>query len=101
MTNSESWGLIIFAFIALAAVFAFIIVLGGPPEELSGEVSGTQKIATSYFDYSTAERACRHAHCDDGLPAVPTGNYDAVMELYECVCQTSNPSFVMWRSAWQ
>lgn len=103
MDNSESWGLIIFAFIALAAVFAFIIVLGGPTEEeemASGFVAASSKVPVSDFEPRVAEKACSHAHCSDGLPAIPTGRWDSVMELYECVCQTSDPSLIMWRSPW-
>ncbi len=99
MSNNDNWGLIIFAFVALAAVFAFILVLGGPPDPQStGNLAGSQRPATSDFEYRTGQKACAHANCNDGLPAVPTGNYDRVRELYECVCQTSDPSFIMWRS---
>jgi hypothetical protein len=95
--NQDSIGLIIFALIALGAVFAFIIVLGGP--ESTGQVSGTQKIGTSWFKYRDAYEACSSGtHCSDGLPGVPTGKYDPVLEIYECTCQTSDPSFVFWRS---
>ncbi len=95
--NQESLGLIIFALIALGAVFAFIIVLGGP--EPTGQLSGTQKIGTSWYKFKLAEQACAaDTHCQDGLPGLPTGNYDPIRGLYECKCQTSDPAFTFWRS---
>lgn len=96
--NEESIGLVIFALIALGAVFAFILVLGGP--EKTGNLAATQKIGTSWFKFRNAYEACAVAHCNDGLPGIPTGNYDPVRELYECRCQTSDPSFTFYRSAY-
>jgi len=98
--NEESVGLIIFALIALGAVFAFIFVLGGP--EATGQLAGTQKLGTSTFEYRDAVLACsRGTHCSDGLPGIPTGLYDPIKELYQCRCSTSDPTFEMWRSVWQ
>jgi len=98
--NEQSAGLIIFALIALGAVFAFILVFGGPPAD-TGYVSGTQKVAVSWYKVRDAVDACsRGTHCNDGLPGVPTGNYDDLRELYECRCQTSDPGFLFWRSAY-
>ncbi len=98
--NSESVGLVIFALIALSAVFAFILVLGGPPDT-TGQLSGEQKIGTSWYKVRDAFQACSSGtHCNDGLPGIPTGNYDTMRELFECKCQTSNPSFTFWRSAY-
>jgi len=100
---NDSTGLIIFAFVALAAVFAFIIVLGGmPAKDATGQLSGEQKIGASWFTYRDAALACsRGTHCSDGLPAIPTGRYDEARELYECICQTSDPTFVMYRGKYQ
>lgn len=99
--NNDSWGLILFAFVALAAVFSFILVLGGP-DEATGKATQTAKIGTSGFQWRDAKLACgRGTHCEDGLPGIPTGNYDPVRELYECRCPSSNPTFVMWRSVYQ
>lgn len=95
--NEESIGIIIFAFIALCAVFAFIFVLGGPEE--TGALSGEQKIATSWFKVRDSYQACgTGTYCRDGLPAIPTGNYDPITELFECRCQTKNPTSVFYRS---
>ncbi len=95
--NEESLGLVIFALVALGAVFAFIFVLGGP--EPTGQVAGTQKLGTSWYDYRTATKACAvGVNCEDGLPGVPTGNWDPMRYLYECRCQTSDPTFTFWRS---
>jgi len=94
--NKDSLGLIIFSFIALSAVFAFILVFGGP--EKTGELSGSQKIGTSWYKYRDAYTSCGSSQCDDGLPGIPTGNYAPAENLYECRCQTSNPAFVFWRS---
>ena len=95
--NSDSLGLIIFAFIALGAVFAFILVFGGPQE--TGALSGTQKIGTSWFKVRDSYQACSSgSHCSDGLPGMPTGNYDPITELFECRCQTRDPTFVFYRS---
>jgi len=96
--NEQSTGLIIFALIALSAVFAFIIVFGGPEPSATGQ-AGT-KLGTSWFKYRGAFQACSVAHCSDGLPGMPTGNYDEVRELYECRCQTSDPTFLFYRSAY-
>jgi len=105
--NEQSTGLIIFALIALAAVFAFIFVLGGPESEKTGQLAGTQKIGTSYFKYRTAEEACSKAtNCQVGLPAVPTGRFDPYIGAYECRCVTalretgwrSDQNFYFWRS---
>ncbi|MBI4146396.1 hypothetical protein HY489_03605 [Candidatus Woesearchaeota archaeon] len=98
--NNESIGLIIFAFTALAAVFAFILVLGGP--EPTAKVSGTQKLGTSTFNFRDAAEACsKGTNCEDGLPGIPTGRYDELREVYECHCQTSDPSFTFYRARWQ
>ena len=59
--NQDTLGLIIFAFCALAAVYAFIFVLGGPEAEKTGQ------IATSTYQFRTAESACRAIECEDGL----------------------------------
>ena len=97
--NEKNLGLIIFALTALAAVFAFILVLGGP--ETTGQLSGTQKIGTSWYKVRYTYSACSAGtHCKDGLPGVPTGFYDPVFELFECRCQTSDPTFTFWRSAY-
>ena len=99
--NAESIGLVIFALIALGAVFAFIVVFGGPPDT-TGYLSGEQKPGTSWYKTRDEFEACaRGAHCSDGMPGIPTGNYDTLRELYECKCQTSEPSFTFWRSAYQ
>ncbi len=98
--DEGSVGLIIFALIALGAVFAFILVFGGPPAD-TGYVSGSQLPAVSWFKVRDAYEACDHgSQCEDGLPGIPTGNYDDLRELYECRCQTSNPSFLFWRSSY-
>jgi hypothetical protein len=95
--NEESLGIIIFALIALGAVFAFIFVLGGP--EQTGAVAGSSKLGTSWFRVDDAFSACdKGSHCSDGLAALPTGNYDPVTELFECKCQTSDHSFTFYRS---
>lgn len=96
--DERSIGLIIFAFTALAAVFAFILVLGGPEPSTTGQAGA--KIGTSTFKYRDSYQACSVAHCSDGLPGMPTGNYDEIRELYECRCQTSDPTFLFYRSAY-
>lgn len=99
----DSSALIIFAFVALAAVFAFIIVMGGPAvDEVTGKVAGTNKIGTSWFKERDAALACsRGTHCEDGLPAIPTGRYDEAREVWECICQTTNQNFPMYRGKYQ
>ncbi len=95
--NSETVGLTIFALIALSAVFAFILVLGGP--ESTGQLSGEQKIGTSWYKVEDAWGSCaKGSFCNDGMPAVPTGNFDTRRGLYECKCQTKSPSWTFWRS---
>ena len=105
--NEESTGLIIFALIALAAVFAFIFILGGP--EKTGQLAGTQKIGTSYFKYRDAAEACsKGTHCQVGLDAIPTGVFDPYINAYQCRCPTADRSFewrqdqnfYFWRSAY-
>lgn len=96
--NADNVGLVIFALIALSAVFAFIIVLGGPEPSTTGQAGA--KLGTSTFKYRDPYDACSVAHCNDGLPGVPTGNYDEIRELYECKCQTSDPTFLFYRSAY-
>jgi len=99
---NDSLGLIIFAIIALGAVFAFIIVLGGTPPT-TGDLSAEQKIATSWYKYADqAARACARQTCHDGLVAIPTGNYDEQRRLYECKCQTNlhDNGFLMYRSGY-
>jgi hypothetical protein len=96
--NEESLGIIIFALIALGAVFAFLFVLGGPQAETTGQLAGSQKIGTSWYKYRDAFAACAHAHCSDGLPAIPTGEWDRFIGAYQCVCQTSDPNLEMYRS---
>ena len=98
--NNQSIGLIIFSLIALSAVFAFILVFGGPPNA-TGDLSGSQKIGTTSFKYRDAFSACASGtQCSDGLPGIPTGRYEEIGNKYECRCQTSDPTFVMWRSAY-
>ncbi len=95
--NEQSLGLVIFALTALGAVLAFIFVFGGP--EKTAALAGSQKIGTSWFNVRDAFEACGSGtHCNDGLPALPTGNYDSVKELFECKCQTSDQGFLMYRS---
>jgi len=97
--NQESIGLIIFALIALGAVFAFIIVFGGPSD--TGMLSGTQKIGTSTLKNRDAFQACSAGtNCIDGLPGIPTGGWDNTLQLYQCRCQVSEPSFIFYRSAY-
>ncbi len=98
--NEESIGLIIFALAALAAVFAFILVLGGP--EHTGQLSGTQRLGTSYFKYRDAMQSCATpVNCEDGLPGIPTGEWVPDHNLYKCRCQTSDPTFEFWRSPYR
>lgn len=94
--NERNLSLVIFAFIALSAVFAFVVVLGGPEPVATGNAGA--KIGTSSYKIRGAYDACMSSHCDDGLGGLPTGNYDPVRELYECKCVYSNPSFRFYRS---
>jgi hypothetical protein len=92
--------LIVFALVALAAVFAFIFVFAG--KGTTGEISNYQKIGTSTYRVLTAEQACATSiHCNDGLPGIPTGVYDELRGLYECRCQTSDLSTTFWRSRYR
>ncbi|PIN74573.1 hypothetical protein COV18_06800 [Candidatus Woesearchaeota archaeon CG10_big_fil_rev_8_21_14_0_10_37_12] len=91
--NSESAGLIIFALIALAAVFAFLLVLGGPASEtVTGNLAGTNKVGTSYYVERDAVDACADSMCTNGIPGIPTGKYD-VVKGYECECQYGFDTF--------
>ena len=91
--NEESTGLIIFALIALAAVFAFIFILGGPEPETTGRLAGSQKLGTSNYIYRDAATACSKGfHCNDGMPGVPTGVYNEFIGAYQCRCQTADRS---------
>lgn len=95
--NQNSIGLIIFAFIALGAVFAFILVFGGP--ENTGNTTHTQKIGTSTYKFRNAWAACSAGtNCNDGLTGIPTGGWDPTLMVYQCRCQTSNPPFIFYRS---
>ena len=85
--NQETIGLIVFAFCALAAVYAFIFVLGGP---VADETSGAA--VTSVFQRQTGEEACRATHCNNGLPGVPI-SFDTQHELYECFCKGNGMSY--------
>jgi len=96
--NHDTLGLIVFAFCALAAVYAFIFVLGGPEAEKTGQLFGIKP--TSSFESRGAEAACRAIECEDGLDGIPTGRYDPVRELYECRCKTSNQNSLFYRSAY-
>ena len=100
--NQDSIALIIFAFIALGAVFAFIFVLGGP--QPTGDLAGSNKLGTSWFKTRDAYSACSHGtFCRDGLAPEPTGEYDPLMELYHCRCMGNNdmnPDIDFWRSAY-
>lgn len=96
--NEQSVGLILFALIALGAVFAFIIVFGGPPDT-TGNLAASQKIGTNWYKYRNPFDACSSGtNCEDGLPGIPTGGYDTTLQIYQCRCQTSDPTFVFYRS---
>lgn len=98
--NEGSVGLIIFALVALGAVFAFILVFGGPPDT-TGNLAGGQKVGTSWYKYRDSFEACSAGtHCSDGLPGIPTGGYDPTLQVFQCRCQTSDPTFVFYRSAY-
>lgn len=98
--NKKANALIIFALVALCAIFAFIFVFAGAPT--TGQISNYQKIGTSTYKVLTPEQACATSiHCNDGLPGVPTGNYDELRGLYECRCKTSDQSITFWRSKYR
>ena len=92
----ENIALIIFALVALGAVFAFIFTFRGSP---TGEVSIYQRMGTSSYTYLDAVDACKTSiNCRDGLPGVPTGVVDEYRGLYECRCVSSDKSTTFWRS---
>jgi len=100
MKKENNTALIVFALVALCAVFAFIFIFAG--RGATGEISNYQKIGVSTYKVLTAEQACATSiHCEDGLPGVPTGVYDKLRGLYECKCQTSDKSTTFWRSKYR
>lgn len=87
--NNETTGLIIFALIALTAVFAFIYVIGPPTGEY---MSG---IGTSTYKMRDAFEACaRGSNCNNRVNAVPIG-YDELTQTVICECPT--PPIGAWR----
>jgi hypothetical protein len=93
--NSSSLGLVIFALIALTAVFSFIIVMGPP----SGKYAAG--IGTSTWTIESAYRSCNRAvNCNGGMAAQVIG-YDAISNLVICECVATNyrgQGFVFKRS---
>ena len=78
--NTESTGLVIFALIALGAVFAFILVIGPPTGEYS---SG---IGTSTYKMRDAFVACaKGTHCPRRMQPYPIGWDDLTQTVY-CEC---------------
>jgi len=73
--NIKNIGLIVFAFVALAAVFSFIFVIGRP--QSSGAVAASQLFGVSP-SYKDAWAACATlSPCPNRVPGVPIGYYDA------------------------
>jgi hypothetical protein len=78
--NENNWGLVIFAVIALAAVFSFILVVGPPTGQYA---SG---IGTSTYQIRDAFEACaRGSNCNNRVNAVPIG-YDEATRTVICEC---------------
>ncbi|MBW3018901.1 hypothetical protein KY329_01820 [Candidatus Woesearchaeota archaeon] len=93
--NTSSIGLVIFAIIALTAVFSFIIVMGPPTGDYN------KGIGTSTWTIESAYRACnREVNCNGGMAAQAIG-YDAISNIVICECAPSNylgQGFVFKRS---
>ncbi len=89
-------GLIIFALVALAAVMGFIYTMGGPEKTPTGQLSGEQKSATSWYKVmDDGEEVCAvRVRCPLGQPAKFIG-YNAATDMFGCVCYNG---FVAWRS---
>jgi len=93
--NNSSLGLVIFALIALTAVFSFIIVMGPPTGDYA------KGIGTSTWTIESAYRACNRAvNCNGGMAAQVIG-YDAITNTVICECASTNylgDGFVFQRS---
>lgn len=116
MSNQQNISLLIFAIIALAAVFAFIIILGGPQlDNVTGQVASSKFYATTMRYYNQnpnaittyslvdAQKACSRSTCRNGLSPTPTGRFDPVAGLYECYCYTTfsgDKTFTQWMSVY-
>lgn len=112
--NNQNISLIIFAFTALAAVFAFIIILGGPEmDKVTGQVASSKFYQTTMRYYNQnpnavttynlvdAQKACSRTTCRDGRSPTPTGRLDPVAGLYECYCYTTfsgDKTYTVWTS---
>lgn len=93
--NNNGIGLVIFAIIALTAVFSFIIVMGPPTGDYAAG------IGTSTWNIESAYRACNRAvNCNGGMAAQVIG-YDAMSNVVICECAPTNylgQGFVFKRS---
>lgn len=86
--NTESTGLIIFALIALGAVFAFLLVIGPP----TGEAAAG--IGTSTYKMRDAFEACaRGSDCPRRMQPYPIA-YDELTQTVWCECPTPAGSYV-------
>jgi len=114
--NNQNISLLIFAFIALGAVFAFIIILGGPEmDKVTGQVASSKfyQTTTRYYNQNPnaittynlvdARKACSRSTCRNGLSPTPTGYFDPVAGLFECYCYTTfsgDKTYTLWMSTY-
>ena len=78
--DGNNWGLVIFAIVALAAVFSFIIVVGPPTGDYaSGVGTSTYKIRDAF------EACARGSNCNNRVNAIPIG-FDETTQTVICEC---------------
>jgi hypothetical protein len=77
--NTEGIGLVIFALIALGAVFAFILVIGPPTGEYSGIGTSTMKIRDAF------EACNRGSNCPHRMKPYPI-HWDDYSQTVVCQC---------------
>lgn len=94
--NIKNAGLIIFALVALAAIMGFIYTMGGPEKTPTGQLSGEQISATSWYKTNDdCNLVCaKRVRCPLGQPATCIG-YNAATDMFGCTCYNG---FVAWRS---
>jgi hypothetical protein len=94
----KNLSLIIFAIVAFASIFCFIIILGGPEKSSipTGQLSGEQKVGTSSYKIrDDGVLTCTRFFSCRGRPGIYLG-YDAERDMFLCGCQVN--SFTGWRS---
>ena len=96
--DMKNMSLIVFAFVALAAVMSFIYVLGEPAETNTptGQLSGSQIYASSWYKVmNDGEDVCTKRFSCRGRPGIFL-DYDPARDMFLCGCEVNE--FTGWRS---